>query len=196
MDLVRFLRELLRGAFGIVGDVSTLVFMLTFFVPGLESFRVVLFIAIAIGFIGSAFSISKRQQAALKEYEALHASEVRRLQTEIDLLKRPKFTAETRHVAENAYRKLDRTQKVALRHLLVAGDMTDRQALNFLHTKGMAMNYGSIFSGLSEVGLVQRVLQDRQRTEHVTGYTGNYTITPHFREVLTELIEADPESRA
>lgn len=58
------------------------------------------------------------------------------------------------------------------------------------------MNYGSIFSGLSETGLVQRVLQDRQRAEHVTGYTGNYTITAQFREVLTELIEADPESKA
>lgn len=58
------------------------------------------------------------------------------------------------------------------------------------------MNYGSIFSGLSEMGLVQRVLQDRQRAEHVTGYTGNYTVTPRFREVLTELIEADLESTA
>lgn len=194
MDLIRFLRELLTGAFGIVGDVSTLVFVLTFFVPGLESFRSVLFIAIAVGFIGSAFNTYKRQNAALEARTAEYAGEVQRLELEINELKRPKFGVETRQVAENAYRKLDRTQKIALRHLLVAGDMTDRQALNFLHTKGMAMNYGSIFSGLSEIGLVQRVLQDRQRAEHVTGYTGNYTIAPQFKEALSELIESDPEA--
>jgi hypothetical protein len=195
MTFVRFLRELLTGIFGIVGDVSTVVFVLTFFVPGLESFRVVLFVAIAIGFIGSAFNIYKRYEGVIKERGALHAAEVSRLQSEIDELKRPKFTAETRGVAESAYRKLDRTQKFALAHLLVAGDMTDRQALNYLHTKGMAMNYGSIFSSLTEVGLVQRVMQDRQRAEHVTGYTGNYTIAPRFREVLTELVASDPEAR-
>jgi len=100
MDLVRFLRELLTGVFGIVGDVSTVVFVLTFFVPSLDSFRVVLFIAIAIGFIGSAFNMYKRQRAALNDRDALHAAEVSRLHAEIDELKRPKFTAEARLLAE------------------------------------------------------------------------------------------------
>ncbi len=195
MTFARFLRELLTGIFGIVGDVSTLVFVVTFFVPGLESFRVVLFIAIAIGFVGSAFRIYRQHEGLVKERDALHAAEVSRLQSEINELRRPKFTAEARNIAEGAYRKLDRTQKIALGHLLVAGDMTDRQALNYLHTRGMAMNYGSIFSGLTEVGLVQRVMQDRQRAEHVTGYTGNYTIAPRFKEALAELIAGDPEVR-
>lgn len=53
MNFIRFLRELLTGAFGIVGDISTIVFVLTFFVPGLESFRPVLFIAIALGYTGT-----------------------------------------------------------------------------------------------------------------------------------------------
>lgn len=106
MNFIRFLREILTGIFGIVGDLSTIVFVLTFFVPGLESFRPVLFIAIAVGFIGSAFKIYTRQQSALNERATQHARELTRLRAEIDELKRPSFTAETRQVAETAYREL------------------------------------------------------------------------------------------
>jgi len=119
------------------------------------------------------------------------------LNREIGELRRSKFTAETQRIAEDQYRPLGREQKVAIRHLLVVGDMTEQQALHLLQSKGMAMNWGAVLGPLAQAtSLVQRVLQDRQRGEHATGYTGNYTINRTFRDVLEEIVTADPESEA
>ncbi len=121
---------------------------------------------------------------------------VMRLQAEVERLSAPKFTAESRRIAEDRYRRFTREQKVAIRDLLIVGDVTDRQALEYLRSKGLAINHGSIFSALIEGAVVRRVIAERQYGEHVTGYTGPYTINPIFREVFTELIENDPESLA
>lgn len=188
------------GALSVVG----------FFVPRLNDYWPYIAAVAVVAFIAAGFGVyeehfrnhtaeverlRREHAASLRVQQEQHARVIAQLQAEIEELKRPKFTAETRQAAESLYRKLDRTQKIALRQL-VAGDMTDRQALNYLHSKGLAMNYGSIFSGLTEIGLVQRVLEERQRGEHVTGYTGNYTVTPKFKDVLVELLERDAESKA
>jgi hypothetical protein len=180
----RYLRELLSGAWGIVGDLLTVVSIASFYVPRLESIRPVLFGAVAVAFVGSGYRLYLRQQAAIADRDG-----------QIEDLRRSKFSAETREVVENHYRGLDRPQKVAIRHLLAAGDVTDRQALDYLRSKGMAQNYGSIFSALEQTPLVRRVSQPTGRDRLFT-YTGLYTINPAFRSLLVELVEADPESKA
>lgn len=60
MNFIRFARENLTAT-GIVGDPSTAVVVLTFFVSGLESVRPVLYVSIVGGFIGSAFRIYVRE---------------------------------------------------------------------------------------------------------------------------------------
>jgi hypothetical protein len=210
----RYLRDLFRAWWAVGGALS----LIAFFIPTLNNYPLFIVAVAVVAFTMAGFRLHQQQVRSkddricaltgeharqIEEVKAQHdaviaefSNKVSRLEAEIADLRRPKFTEETRQVAEAAYRKLDRTQKVALRHLLVTGDITDRQALNYLHSKGMAMNYGSIFSALSEAGLVQRVMQDRQRAEHVTGYTGNYTVAPRFRDVLTDLVRADAESTA
>ncbi len=191
-----YLSDLLTGAWGIVGDVLTAVSIAAFAFRGLESLSVVLLGAVAIAFIGSGFKIYQRHLAIREDQQRGHEAERADLLSEIDRLKRPRFSAETRQVAEAAYRALDRTQKVALRYLLVAGDMTDRQALDHLHTKGMATNYGSIFSALSEqTPFLQRVSPYTGRARTLA-YDGAYTISPMFRDVISELVDSDPESKA
>ncbi|HLG55675.1 MAG TPA: hypothetical protein VI485_10110 [Vicinamibacterales bacterium] len=188
------------GALSVVG----------FFVPRLNDYWPYIAAVAVLAFIGAGFVVDRqriqRHDAELerirREHDAVirgqqeqQAANVSRLEAEIAELRRPKFTAETRKTGEEAYRKIDRVLKVALRHLLIAGNMTDRQALNYLHTKGMATNYGSIFSGLVEqTPFVHRTSQPTGR-DRAFPYEGDYTVNPTFREVLTELIEADPESQ-
>ena len=60
----------------------------------------------------------------------------------------------------------------------------------------MAMNYGSICDGVIEQSpFLHRVTQPTGR-DRAFPYEGNYTIHPTFRDVLVELIDADPESQA
>jgi len=128
---------------------------------------------------------------------AQSSNRVSGLEEELAELRSPKFTKDTRQIAERAYKDLKQEHKIILRYMLAAGDLTDRQASQYLHTKGMAMNWGSVFSHLSlETPFVRRVVQGRQYAEHVKGYEGNYTLNPRFRDVLEVLFEEDPASRA
>lgn len=123
-----------------------------------------------------------------------NADRILGLQAEVERLSTPRFSAEARRIAEDRYRRLTREQKVAIRYLLVVGNVSDRQALEYLRSKGLAINHGSIFSALMESAIVQRVVVERQYGEHVTGYTGPYTLNPAFREALAALVENDVES--
>ena len=88
------------------------------------------------------------------------------------------------------------TQKAAILSRNCAADMTDRQALNHLKSKGVAMNYGSIFDGVIESSpFINRVTQPTGR-DRAFPYGGDHTVNPTLRDVLVELIEGDPESQA
>lgn len=72
----RYLSELVTGTFGVVGDISTIVFIASYFMPGLESFRPLLFVALTIGFVLSGFRMYQRlQPASPLNQESVQAAE-------------------------------------------------------------------------------------------------------------------------
>jgi hypothetical protein len=118
-------------------------------------------------------------------------AEIVPLRAEIDHLSKPAFTAETFRLAAERYGALDRVRRECIRQMLIGGDTTDRQMVEHLARNGFGQ-FGSALDGLTrDTNLVQRVLQDRQRAEHATGYTGLYAINPAFRAALERLVRED-----
>jgi hypothetical protein len=212
---VEYVRELFHEWWAIGGALS----LIAFFIPRLNDYPAFIVVVAVLAFMMAGYRLHRkqirsrndqvstlRQQHAdeiagiKRQHEAAVAqrdNRVSELEAEIAELRRPKFTEEIRQIAERAYKDLKREERIVLRYMVAAGDMTDRQALQHLQTKGMATNWGSVFSRLSlETPFVQRVLQGRQYAEHVKGYEGNYTLNPRFRDVLEVLIEGDPASLA
>jgi hypothetical protein len=201
-----YLKDLVHNWWAGIGALS----VVGFFVPRLNDYWPYITAVSVLAFIRAGFAVDRQRiqrheaelerlrrehDAVVREQQEQHVAVVSRLEAELAELRRPKFTAETRKAGEDAYRKLDRVQKVALRHLLVAGNMTDRQALNYLHTFGMATNYGSIFSGLVENTPFVHCVSQPSGRDRAFPYAGDYTVNPTFRDILTELVQADPESQ-
>ncbi len=99
--------------------------------------------------------------------------------------------AETYQLAVERVEQLkEPAQKEALR-LLMREDLTDAQALNFLHQKGLAMNWAQVYEGIArDTNLAQRALPGRQPDEHVYGYTGPWTINPKFKSALQRVFDS------
>jgi hypothetical protein len=200
----QYLRDLFHEWWAVGGALS----LIAFFIPRLNDYPLFIMAVAVIAFTMAGFRLHQQQVSSqddrIAEMKAQHeaaiaesSNRMSQLEAEIAELRRPKFTEETREIAERAYKDLKQEHKIVLRYMYSAGDMTDRQALQHLRTKGMATNWGSVFSHLStETPFVQRVLQGRQFAEHVKGYEGNYTLNPRFRDVLEILVEEDPASRA
>jgi len=82
-------------------------------------------------------------------------------------------------------------EKEGLR-LLLREDLTEEQALGFLHQRGLALNWVHVYEGIARnTNLVQRVLPGHQPDEHVQGYTGPWIINPRFRAALEQLISSE-----
>lgn len=212
---VEYLRSLFHEWWAIGGALS----LIAFFIPRLNDYPFFIMAVAVIAFMIAGYRLHQQQinsrseeinalghrHAAMtaelnRQHESSHdraTARIARLESEIEELRRPKFTEETRQVGERAYRDLKPEHKIVLRYMFVAGDITDRQALQYLHTKGLATNWGSVFSHLSlETPFVQRVIQGTQAREFVRPYEGNYTLNPKFRDILEQLIEADPMAKA
>jgi predicted nucleotide-binding protein len=92
-------------------------------------------------------------------------------------------------VAERWDELKDPVLKEAVR-LLLREDLTTKQALVFLHQKGLAMNWAGVYDGIAtKTNLVQRALPGRQPDENVYGYTGPWTLNPKFKPALRRLLE-------
>lgn len=183
-SLATYLRLLLFGLWGAIGAIleaaSILAFLASFFVPQLEPTRWVAFGVLALAVLVSGFRIWQ------SEFQRRIA-----LEKELQEAKSPKFDAQSRQFAEQAWSKLAPEEKEAVRLLFLHGDLSERQGLQYLQAQGMAANWGSIYYGIAErTNFVQRVVPGRQRDEHVHGYTGPYTINPKFRPLLEELVQS------
>ncbi len=202
----RYIRELLTGWFGILADISTALWIVSYFVPAIAAARGAFFLGLAIAFFISGYRVFHRQEDRLTAREQQHAAtltalkqgdaaEVAKLTEEINRL-RGGFENDTFRLAESHYTGLNTAYKDAIKYLLVAGDSTDAQAVAQLRRIGYGSDYSKILEGVSrDTPFVQRVQHERQQAEHVTGYTGLYTISPTFRVALTKLVAEDPELR-
>ena len=117
-SFVVYLRDLVVSWWGFGGALS----LVAFFVPPLATYRPFV-VAVAVGaFIAAGYQLHRRQAAAhLRQINQLREDHDRALKSEqahtealeADLAeaRRPKFSDETRQLAEAAYAKLSRDQK-------------------------------------------------------------------------------------
>ena len=137
-----------RSGWGIAAFISLTVWLVSLFfealdVPGWFGFAVVL-----VALSGGGFTVYARQQ---KRIDALE-QQVIELQT-------PKLSAERLAAANEQWKSLSGPQKEAVRHLLIHGELTEKQAVRHLSDKKIAIGMQSVFDGIAErTGLVQRTV--------------------------------------
>ena len=137
-----------------------------------------------IGTIAKQFGPSDHVPNLREVTSALTRLDVRA--EERERVKTPSFDAGTRKVAEEGWAKLNPEHKEAIRLLFTFGDLSDKQALDRLHAKGMASNWGAVFHQIAQdTAFVQRGA--REPHEHVHGYLGLWTINPKFKAILEQL---------
>ena len=183
--------DLVSGTYGLIGDVSTAVFILSYYVAGLESWRPLLGVVLVIGFVVSGFKLLCASRQHTRDAER----RIEELERIIAALQQPKYSAPILSQATEQYGALGHVLREAVRHLLVVGEMTDALMQAHLSKKGLAHGASSILEGLSnQTTLVQRVVPERQSGEHVSGYKGPYKINPVFREALDDVVATDGPS--
>ena len=185
-DFFSYSGSLFFGLWGAVGAVivvlSVFTFVLSFWVKEIEFARWVAFATFQVAILLSGFRVWKAE-----------ANQRRSLENQIEVLKRPKFSSETKHLAEQRWSECESEEREAVRLLFREGDLSERQALDRLHGKGMALNRGSIYQGIAaRTSFVQRVVPGRQSNEFFEPYAGPWTVNPTFKEVLKELLATDP----
>ena len=155
--------------------------------------------------IGSSFNSWVEQHHWVTDYVLLLAffiaafrlycrqkEENQKLKDELEGLKNPKIDPEIKRVAVEGWTQLKPEEKEAVRHLLLHDTLTERQALEYLRQKGMAMNWGAVFQNIAlKTNLVERVLPEHQSNEYSSGYTGPWKIHPKFTEALREIINEE-----
>jgi hypothetical protein len=82
------------------------------------------------------------------------------------------------------WEQLQPEEQEAVRLLLLEHRLTDQQALQALHKKGLAMNWMRAYTGVERTNLVERVAKTAGPKEHVTGYTGQWQIVPEYKAPL------------
>lgn len=96
---------------------------------------------------------------------------------------------------ENGLQQLDEADKEALKQLIMAGEMTDAQAIHLLKQKGVLReNLVHIFTRIySRTPFVQRIWPHHE-DERLTGYTGPWKINPSYRAILEGYLFPRPQS--
>ena len=176
-----YLSLVARSGWGIVGGISLAVWLIGLFVGSLEGYRWFGFAVGVVAILLGGFSVYQRQLAQIGELE----QRVIELQT-------PTFSAERFAAAKDQWKGLSDPEKEAVRHLLIHGELTEKQAVRHLQDKKIAIGMQNVFYGIADhTGLVQRTFQGSTGTEHVHGYLGTYQVNPEMRESLMEIVSSE-----
>ena len=176
-----------RSVWGIAAIISLAVWLVSLFVerldvPGGFGFAVVL-----VALLGGGFTVYARQQRRLQEQIGALEKKVIELQT-------PAFSAERLAAAEDQWKGLSEVEKEAMKHLLIHGELTEKQAVRHLQDKGIAIGMVNVFHGIeARTGLVQRTA-GVTRADSTHGYTGTYQVNPKMLEPLMAIVESELDS--
>ena len=78
-----------------------------------------------------------------------------------------------------------------MKHLLIHGELTEKQAVRHLQDTGIAIGMQTVFDTIAErTGLVQHTV-GVTREERLLGYTGTWKVNPKMLEPLTAIIESE-----
>lgn len=211
-----YVRDVLASVYGFVAAASTAGWLASFYAPQIASARWVLFAVLVSAFAASSFRVYRTQQLRLAQQHdehqrelatrdhahelaatamlAEHRATVEKLELEIDRLSQPPLGAETYRFVEREFRPLNGAYKQAIRYLLIRGEMTDQQMVEFISR----INYGvypTILDGIAEhTPFVLR--HDRVPTKEerlLGGFQHRYVINPSLRPALEKLVAEDAE---
>ncbi len=171
-----------RSGWGIVGVISLTVWLVSLFVGPLQGHLWIGFAVVVVALLLGGFSVHKRQLKRIGELE----QEVIRLET-------PAFSAERLAAAEDHWKGLSGPEQEAMKHLLVHGELTEKQAVRHLQDKGITTGM-YVFHGIAaRTGLVQRTAGFTSE-ENVRGYTGTYRVNPKMLEPLMAIVESERDA--
>jgi len=183
--LLAYLWQLVRGAWGIVGDIATVFYVL----PRLESYRPVYLVVLVIAFVLAAFQTHKAAARSADDRLKQKDDEIAALRATIARFEEQRFHPERRRIAEDELAQLDPADRASIKLLLQRGALTDSEALRELNARGFG-DRGSAFEGIAHrTSLVRRTQQQRDDSERVYGYRGTWTINPDLRAVLDQLLD-------
>jgi len=77
-----------------------------------------------------------------------------------------------------------------MKHLLIHGELTEKQAVRHLQDTGIAIGMQTVFDTIAErTGLVQHTVGVTR--EGLLGYPGTWKVNPKMLEPLTAIIESE-----
>lgn len=186
-QLLRFASTLVHGWWGAFLAISNFLSVAVFFAspfmpqPNLTRWLAFLMFLVVFGaFVRASFNIWRKQEESIEL-----------LKRDNEELRRPQFSEEIRQSAAKYWSELCREERIAITLLFYEGDLTERQALQRLQSNGMATGRGSIYQGIAErTNFVKLVAADARGA-----YLGQWTVTPHYRTVLADLVRRDSQAQ-